>query len=327
MRRTGAVLVLILGVSGGCRRDEDASGQPVKPAAPEAPEPERRSFLKEPAGVPPDPLVPKLLEIEVRAATDVSALRLDEVQGKTRVVRSEGPEVAAFLKAYAAWYAPLDAPADATMGVAPELGMAFPAARVALAGTASLRRQELLALVAQGARGNLILWFDVMAMRSRLTGGGVTGAWRGITRLRDDIPGEGPKLGGTPVLRGAAIAALDVPLLPEPLPSPFRALVTEDACLGPKREHEARRSRVGKAGPDAKVPTLESLPVAWRGAFEAPDGTRVAWLLPASTDALAGALDATTEALVPVLKQGGKAWVLVALPLAEEYLPEGSPTR
>ena len=322
----------------GCRDDEDADGPKRGPPLPAAGPEEPGRFLNEPAGVPPDPLVPMWAQVRIRVASEPA--KIEGALGKLSGLESTWPagertEVDAFLARNQLWYAKLNElghyVSELAAGHTPALPEGVePNPPIAELGGAtltdiqSLRRDELLALVKAGARGNLVLWYPVKTLRKRLTGGGRAGVWRGITRLRESLPGKGPKLGGTPVLIRAAVTQLDARLVEDALIPGFRSRIDLDVWVHPKDESR-RRELLAKLGPAAPTPPSAAprdLPEAWRSQFRAPDGTPVVWLIPKETNVMSDALDQAVEGLMPVIKQGGKAWILIALPLAEEYKPE-----
>ena len=291
---------------------------------------DKLTFLNEPAGVAPNPMVPAHVEVQVRAATDLAATRARLARASDIWPPADAASVQAFLAAHRRWYAPLDAvrrARDALKAGQPEPALEpaeptlpAPALRARFPGPEALRREELLSLVPGGARGNLVLWFPAAEIRKRLVGGGVAGLWRGVTRFRDGLPGAGPQLGGTPVFIMGAIPALDAPLLGGAPPVGFSAIVSADAWLGPAGEREERLSLARELG--EAPPAAADLPDAWKALFRAPDGTDVVWLVPSSTDVMGGAVDAAVDSLAPLVKQGAKAWLLLALPLGEERKPE-----
>ncbi|MFT5430699.1 MAG: hypothetical protein ACI9OJ_001375 [Myxococcota bacterium] len=319
------------GFASGCNKPETKES-PI-------PGPEQYgTFLDEPADVPPDPLVPEQVEIRLRVAdplADVVA-RATERFGAESLWLADDAEVAAFLNKNRAWYAPLDQLKAATTAgpdalktlapVSPLLALAMPPIRIPIPEFGALKRQDALALRTVGGRGNLVLWFPVMTMRQRLTDGGTTGMWRGITRLRDQLAGEGPKVGGTPVFLLAAIGARDVPLLDARFPSGYDAVVTRNDWLGSGAELARRKTLFFEAttkmdSPKPKPPTLGDLPKAWTRLFTAPNGAAVAYLVPKQNNAASVKFQNAVEALVPLVRQGGEAWILIGLPLAQKHKP------
>ena len=328
MRGGRRVLLLALVAAVGCNREDE---RPT-PAAPNPEQPQR--FLLEPAGVAPDPLVPAHVGLRLTAAEDVAAAR-------TRIAALAGDaviwppadrsEVTAFLERHRLWYADLDAlrryraardrgdNTDPPPAVEP--GGDLDRALCVLRKPAAIRREQLLALRAAKGRGSLVYWYPVMEVRQRLIDGGLAGLWHGILRVRDDVPGTGRLLGGTPRLWMAAVAAIDLPALGKPLSPAFKSALTEDVFLGPtaNRPLRAELLRALKAPPP---PVAATLPAAWRDYFRAPDGTRLAYLVPARHNVMDGALDPVVEALAGLVKQGGVAWVLIELPLVPGEDPD-----
>jgi hypothetical protein len=224
-------------------------------------------FLDEPAGLPPSVLAPAFIEVHLRAATDLAAARagLLALSGVASVSTEAPTEDVAALVAQ-------KVPA--------------PVLRARYDSPDAVRQQQLLKLVDSGVRGNLVLWYPLMQIRERLNDG-VTGVWRGITRMREELPTDGARLGGTPVLLMAAVTALDVALLEGGAPAGYSAIVQGKGDL-----------------------------------FRGPDGTHMAWLVPRGRAIVDSSFDTAVESLVPLVKQGGKAWLLIGLPLAEERKPE-----
>ena len=142
------------------------------------------------------------------------------------------------------------------------------------------------------ARGNFVLWYPSQQIRTRLSHG-VANVWRGLTRMRDALSQQ--KLGGTPVFYLGAVAHVDLPLLGGKTPRGFSAIV----------------SKTNSGLPDPL--------------FTSPDGTKVAYLVPSKTNILDGGLSDPVESLMPIIRQGGKAWLLIALPLAQKRRSEQLP--
>jgi len=251
---------------GGCREEQQQKAPNITQGT--GPE-EKGRFLNEPAGTPPDPFVPQWAELHIRTALDAAAVKaqLGAIAGGTRL-----------------WAAD-DAGAKVALP-APVLRLGFGAPR-------AIQQDQIAALNTGKVRGNLVLWYPLMQVRERLNDGRA-GVWRGITRLREELPTKGGRLGGTPVLFLAAISALDVTLLDGEVPKGYERVVTADAWPTP----------AGKA------------------LFTAFDDTPVAYLVPKSRQVIEASFDSAVESLVPLVKQGGQAWILLALPLAEERKPE-----
>ncbi len=222
--------------------------------------------------MPPAALPPAHIELHVGAATDPTALRT---------------QLSALTAGAGVW------PAEGAADVAALSALRVPAPILRTRFDGGLQQDELVALLKGGVRGNVVLWYPLMDVRERLNDGRA-GVWRGITRLREELPTKGARLGGTPVLHLGVVAALDAPMLQQKIPAGYTAVI--------RRE-------------DWDSPHSASL-------FTAPDGSAVAWLLPKSGVVIEGTFDQAVESLVPVVKQGGKAWLLIALPLAEERKPE-----
>lgn len=314
----------------GCPRDDG----PAEPGAATGPE-EQGTFLNEPSGVPPAPFLPEQLEIQLRAALDpaAAATAVGALTGVGGVSTTDNPTSRAFLQRYAAWYSPIgdllryrdavqaDAELPALSGGAPALPLTVPIIRAPFTSPTALLVPEIITLTKTGVRGNLVLWYPLMVVRERLLDGHA-GLWRGITRMREELPGGEPRLGGTPVLMAGAVAALDVQLFDGRVPAGFQHIVTRRAWLGPPAEHPERRKLMQEARLATAEPPLTALPEGWQALFKAPDGTPVAYLVPESTAVMDPSFDKVVESLVPVVQQGGKAWLLIALPLAQERKPE-----
>ena len=55
--------------------------------------------------------------------------------------------------------------------------------------------------------------------------------------------------------------------------------------------------------------------------FKTPEGAPIVRLVARRRDVPGGALDAPVESLYKVVKQGGRAWLLLSLSLAQEHKP------
>lgn len=319
-----ALPVLGLMMLAGCPQNEaQREGQPTEP------QPEQQgSFLNEPSGVPPEPLQPEQVEVRLIAASDpaVTEAAAKALSGNLTVWGSE--DVSDFLYRYRIYYAPTEqleayarakrtgTPQPELAAVAPDIGIPLPVVRMAYKGMEDVQRQDLLALVKQGARGNLVLWYPLMEVRNRLMDGRA-GLWRGITRMREGLPGTGPLLGGTPRFLLAAIASLDQPLLKNQPIAPLSAPLDVESFFNASAERKAVFSELGTPHPNQA-----DLPKAWRDLFKSPKGTPVAYLIPKHPDVMHPSFDVVVEGLVNVVNQGGQAWLLISLPLAQERKPE-----
>ena len=111
--------------------------------------------------------------------------------------------------------------------------------------------------------------------------------------MREELSGEGFKLGGTPVLLLGAIATLDVPLLSGRVPAGFRGVV-------------GRNFRI----PSGKKMVLKDK--VTNALFESPFGTEVVYLVPERSNVMEGALNEPVESLMPLIRQGAEAWLLIS---------------
>lgn len=327
--RWPVILLVSIGLLSGCRDDSD------KPRPLPEPNPEEfGSFLDEPSGVAPSPFQPTSVEVWLTVASNpvASVAALHRLTGTKRVWPAvDQSPLTAFLKEHRLWYAELgalrafQARKAAGQTATPPLGVAPKPETTGTGGATfssfdAVQRQELVKLNRDGARGYLILWYPLLAVRKRLVGGGRAGVWRGITRLRELLNGTGPPLGGTPVFIRAAVAAVDAQSYQSKPPDGFRSIVGLDSYL--PDGSEPRAGIIRGLGGAARPTRGEALPEAWRVRFQSPEGAPIAWLVPENTGALESGFDVAVEALVPLVKRGGKAWILIALPLAEEHKPE-----
>ena len=313
----------------GCRNDTPEA-QPV------APPPETYgTFLDERAGVPPESLVPEHVTLEIRAARDVEALsaQMLALSAAEEGWFRDGSGTAEFIEKWRYWYAPLDQLRrlrDAIQANSdpvevhprpPSLPSPLPLARISFSSFQDVSCKEVLDLVQAGARGHLVLWYPVTQLRERLLDGRA-GVWRGITRLREELCEGGPALGGTPVLLAGAVAELDRPKESEGLPSGFTRLLAIDRWLGLEGERAERVRTLGQVGKGAERPALSDLPVVWRRLFTGPSQGNVVFLVPSSPNVMERAFDDAVEGLMPIVREGGQAWLLIGLPLAQEHKPE-----
>ena len=127
------------------------------------------------------------------------------------------------------------------------------------------------------------------------------GLWRGVTRMRDSLGGDGEKFGGTPVFQWAVVSESDALLLGPDMPVPFLRRVDLETCVQNLIHAEMGLSnyfaRYRRPGND--------LPTAWRTLLSGRRQQMV-WFQPKSRSVPDRQFSDAIESLVPIERQEHK---------------------